>query len=457
MSAVLPQAGLNPKALPAGLPENGGCQPGALDHGFELGPGDSGVDHWVQRGSGAEPAVGSRHHVLAANHLCIANDPLLDQLGVLDEVGRGVEHPGYQHLAARQLDSLEHPPLMGVARVGSFDQKSHRSRLQQRADEVGQRHVSDVRPLVVTPANMEAHAVGGDISDGVVERLDVDFGRHKKLTVGLVGVFGRPSARQVRPVELQHQPGLMDGVVLVFEQVRQRKHVRLFTAVIPVHDVLRGRSWRRCRHENLARFRGTERCLQCRDVVMHRVGVVPDEGSRAGRSLPAIKAPSSSGMLREVPLVQRDERTRVAHQFQTPDAVSEVVQVAGLALLAVVDDVDARVNLLADNVGHGLAHARLQSRRIDRLSGVAVYQQFHQIRRTRKAAGMRGQNPVDAALDMTISWALWQAGRTADGISPYILKICRKDSASLLPISYIGWPFTKPRSGFQRGAHAPKP
>ena len=87
---------------------------------------------------------------------------------------------------------------------------------------------------------------------------------------------------------------------------------------------------------------------------MHRVGVVPDEGSRAGRSLPAIKAPSSSGTLREVPLVQRDERTRVAHQFQTPDAVSEVVQVAGLALLAVVDDVDARVNLLADNVGHGL-------------------------------------------------------------------------------------------------------
>jgi hypothetical protein len=43
---------------------------------------------------------------------------------------------------------------------------------------------------------------------------------------------------------------------------------------------------------------GAERRLQCGDVALHRVDVLPDERSGAGRPLPGLEAPSGSGMLR---------------------------------------------------------------------------------------------------------------------------------------------------------------
>ena len=52
-------------------------------------------------GEGAEAAIDTRDDVLAADDRGVTLDPLGDQLGVLDEVGGRVDHPGHEHLPGR--------------------------------------------------------------------------------------------------------------------------------------------------------------------------------------------------------------------------------------------------------------------------------------------------------------------------------------------------------------------
>src|SRR5882672_951930 len=71
---------------------------GALGHGLELGVDHVGVDGRLPD-PGAEAAIGTGDHVLAPDELGIARDALRDQLGMLDEVGFGLDYAADQHLA----------------------------------------------------------------------------------------------------------------------------------------------------------------------------------------------------------------------------------------------------------------------------------------------------------------------------------------------------------------------
>src|SRR5713226_6973406 len=71
-------------------PEFTGRQPRALGHGFELGPDDLRLDQRLRPREGGEAAVAARDHPLAPDDVGVADEPLGDQLGMLDEVGSGV-------------------------------------------------------------------------------------------------------------------------------------------------------------------------------------------------------------------------------------------------------------------------------------------------------------------------------------------------------------------------------
>src|SRR6185437_6195323 len=86
----------------------------AFDHGGELLEGDIGVELAIARES-AEAAIGSGNHALAPNDRGEAGDALGDELGMLDIIGRGVEHAGNEDLVRRQRDLLPQPPFMRVA------------------------------------------------------------------------------------------------------------------------------------------------------------------------------------------------------------------------------------------------------------------------------------------------------------------------------------------------------
>src|SRR5215510_811738 len=74
------------------LPELLRGQARALGHRLELRPRDLGLDDVDGPREGREAAVGPGDHALAPDDLGVADEPLGNQLGVLDEVGRRVEH-----------------------------------------------------------------------------------------------------------------------------------------------------------------------------------------------------------------------------------------------------------------------------------------------------------------------------------------------------------------------------
>src|SRR6185369_10130450 len=78
----------------AAAPELTGGQASALRHGRELEPHDTRVDVVESNPGGREPTIRAGDDVLAADDLREADDPLGDQLRVLDQVGGVADDPG---------------------------------------------------------------------------------------------------------------------------------------------------------------------------------------------------------------------------------------------------------------------------------------------------------------------------------------------------------------------------
>ena len=98
---------------------------------------------------------------------------------------------------------------------------------------------------------------------------------------------------------------------------------------------------------------------------------------------------------REVGEVLVDEG--VAGAAEAGEPVLDVGGVARLRHLAVVDDVDAGLDLLLDDLGHRRAHARGERRRIDRHALLLGVHHADEIVRPRQAAGVGGEEALGAA------------------------------------------------------------
>src|SRR4051794_11817527 len=80
-------------------PELVGCDPRALCRRPELGPLDLSICH------PAQAAIRARNYVFAADEIRVVQQPLSNELRVLDELRRAVaENAGHENLACRQLD-----------------------------------------------------------------------------------------------------------------------------------------------------------------------------------------------------------------------------------------------------------------------------------------------------------------------------------------------------------------
>src|SRR5262245_5325743 len=101
-------------------PEPFGRDRRALCHRAQFLERNVGVELAVA-GESPEAAIAAGDHALAADDVGKAADALRDELGMLDVVGRGVEHARYQDLVVGQLDMLPHRPFMRVPRIGRFD------------------------------------------------------------------------------------------------------------------------------------------------------------------------------------------------------------------------------------------------------------------------------------------------------------------------------------------------
>src|SRR5690348_6703704 len=147
-----------------------------------------------------------------------------------------------------------------------------------------------------------------------------------------------------------------------------------------------------------------------RNVPSRRVGVADADWRVAGGRLAPRAARVAEYAAREVRKADEiliDERVAAAAEAAQP--ILDVGRIARLAHLAVVDDVDARFDLLRDHFGHRGRDATLERLRIHGNALFARVHRTHEIVGPRQAAGMGGEKALRASVHRRRAFALQEA------------------------------------------------
>jgi hypothetical protein len=160
----------------------------ALSQGSEFRPGDR-RHHGGRSSKSREAAVDAGDDMLTPHKLRIADDALGDELPVLDEVGRRVDHARDEAFPFGQLHLLEDGPFVLVTGVDALEADRRGLCLQHRLDDLTQRNIVVVRALVVAPAEMPAHLLGRDVFGRSVEHLEVEVDDLAKFWPGWIYGF----------------------------------------------------------------------------------------------------------------------------------------------------------------------------------------------------------------------------------------------------------------------------
>jgi hypothetical protein len=142
----------------------------------QLRPDDRVGHHRLGAHGGAETAIDAGDQSLAIDHLGVAADALRNEARVLDEIRRRVDDTRNEDFVVGDLDRLEVFPFVVVARIGGLDAERLHLGLERDVDDFCHRQIVGVRPLVVAPADVQPHAVGGQPFDRGVEGCDIALG-----------------------------------------------------------------------------------------------------------------------------------------------------------------------------------------------------------------------------------------------------------------------------------------
>ena len=247
----------------------------ALGERLELRPLDRRV-HALEEGALREAAVGAAHHALAADELREPDEPVGDELRMLDDVRVVRDDARDEHLPLGQLDVLPEAPLVLVARVRLLDQVVAGAHPEHEVDDVGERGVVGVRAVPAAEADVVADALLRDALERMVERLDpqlrpapvvLDRAAEREDRVVLV--------QQHRVVDLEQEAGVDDAPVLLVQRVGDGEDELLLARVVLVaQPVDAGRS--DDGEEGVGDVDARERALEAGDVALERGGVVVD-------------------------------------------------------------------------------------------------------------------------------------------------------------------------------------
>ena len=224
-----------------------------------------------------------------------------------------------------------------------------------------------MRSVPAAPAEVVADAFHGQTLQRVVQRLDPDPAMRVvglQIEVRLMV----PKGRDPGVVDLELEPRIDDRAVLLAERVGERPEELLLCRVVLVPHVDLGARRRDHRHEGVRDLDAVERRLQIRDVT-------PDGGRVVGDRTDADRPRRDGRPERPVAAVEEDVRRllRVRIEVREPQVVAaaqrrkpaeilalDASQPLGdvplpdrLAVLTVVDHVDAGLDLSANDVGDG--------------------------------------------------------------------------------------------------------
>ena len=234
-------------------------------------------------------------------------------------------------------------------------------------------------------------------------RLVHGFDRHRHIGFHVGGSDAASEAmgahRQVGRIELEIEARIDDCLVFVRQRLGgglEIGRVRLVIEIGEIKEHLPGRyrgdegHLRRCPAESL---------FEVGDVAMHRVLVAQlDRSLHIGHDEMAAAFVLDEQFVDDVRKVAEIGRDELRSIGEAGVALHHVVAEADLAHLAVGDDVDARLALLADHLDDGLLHPRGEFVLVDRLFVEQIPHHAGEVRRPRQAAGMGGENAVGAPL-----------------------------------------------------------
>ena len=244
---------------------------------------------------------------------------------------------------------------------------------------------------------------GGDPRDGLVDGVHVELDHLQELVERVVLEEAPALHREVGAVELEHEAALVDQLVLLPELAAERHHVLLVRVVVGVQQDGRRGPRRDRRHEALGELArravgaaGEQIALALRlgEVRVahlgHRLGRVRDA---RGVSPPEVEHGAIVGVLGDV----AGERppALAAEALHPPRDVGGKPRAR---LLAVIADVDARLELLLHDVPHRLLGQAVEIALVDGLAPVLADEQVAQHGRTRNAADVRDEDAAIAAV-----------------------------------------------------------
>src|ERR1700722_12105372 len=161
-----------PRQVTSSLPELPRGEPRPFRHRRQFGPDDIGIDRGLADPR-AEAAIAAGNDVVAADQIGGAGGGLRDEVRTLAQIRLRLDDARDDGLALRQFDALEQRPFMRVAWVRRLERDRARPRQEDDVDDVGERHVTMMRPLVIAPAQMHSRLFRRDLRQRMVQRLDM--------------------------------------------------------------------------------------------------------------------------------------------------------------------------------------------------------------------------------------------------------------------------------------------
>ena len=203
---------------------------------------------------------------------------------------------------------------------------------------------------------------------------------------------------------MQKKAGIDDRLIFHPQRFGQRIQKLFVRWIILVAEKARGDG----RHENLFGRKAVESGFQVFDVGPHRfLSFVGDGAGARHRQI----RPDATHMLGEIFFVVLRERPRLiclhargdsffraCHRFEAGEALDQISVEARLALLAIGDNVDTTLHLIANHIGDRVANPLAISGLVITSAAQFGVHHFEQILRSRQTAGMGDENPICASL-----------------------------------------------------------
>ena len=331
------------------------------------------------------------------------------------------DHAAHQGHAIGQLLGAEGVDLVAVTRVGEGQAEGTGLHLVADRQHVGRRDVVHVRAVAVAPAGVEAHPLGRDAGQGLVQGGDVHLHRLDELRQRLVLEVAGALDAEVGQVDLQHVALGHDKLVFLPELAGQREDVGFVAVIVLVLQRAGGEAGRDGGDEGLgeALRLPLERAGEGVELGLGTIQALVAHRADRGREAVDVEPAHAARLVVLPPLgkvLHVEDRPALRLAAETRHAPGDVAEEGGARHLSVVADIDAAVELAAHDLVHRLVGQRRDARGIDRLALGLGHQQVGQKVWPRQAAHVGGQDAFRAAFHALRSpvWSKATSGGVED-------------------------------------------